>query len=1039
MALDTEIEKLFKTCTVDEVKQELNKIRNNIEKKKEDLRVMVGERYRDLIEAADTIQQMEGSCAGVCEKVATVQKLCSSLQHRGLIGFRTSPQHVQKSLSSSREQHSTEAQVKVVVLASTRVWSLLERRELLAATQLYLLTQHTHTALMLSHGPNKKSVASCYPVLARHWASVCQLPATITRLCQHTITTTTTTAEHTQHKVVCEAVVSLLLLQSDSVSAALHKVLQLLQHTLLHSLSNYTPQQTARPLVTAFASRLMDALTLLHAVFATDSSRVDGLSAVEACVLQVAASAPDTSADSNNTVAAAPHPVALLQETDAFLSLLPHALLQYRPRMSNSSSGGGDAGRLKDGELSSTVSAWLDAVVEAAKLHLHNLLRYCPSLQSVCVVRDSVWSVLDTRQHHNWHQVTTELGLGTWCVWHRVVRECVQARAQQLIKEQLSRAVTHTLDNITQLTHSITHDNRVSYEEGSGVVQFVWSEAAGDLPDKVGWLSAAQRTLQQAGGLAYKSYGYTGRTQAICGALDGQLAALRQDLEHMRCTDTDGREGAKQDYEDLLRLLQEQSDFVFASLLGGIEQLAEECSAEARKQSSTSTCGGHALDDDADEDTDAFDDIWDTTGTSDGGGSGGWPSQEEKMLLRQHQTVLVSLARLCHALTNICPNLQLCALATALLNPDTVRRVCLGLPVECSEGVWQQMEGRLQGATASFLQEFLVTLTTALSAAIMRGLLRSLQQDTTTAMLGSMAMCDSVEVCEEAAEGEEKVVSKLAVPSQPSPALYRALHTLCRCLNAATLHTLSRSFSSTVAGQVCRSVVLAYSKIVSVAVSVSNQQLALHLLFDLKFVAATMLPTDHSDKRLADELSSLQQQLESCVDPFDLSVFQTHLNARVRAAANRSQVILGAVFVRERQHPSCKVSSTTSNAGAVLPLVPVVDIPRFSNVPLPKSSSLASSRLTALVDGFSLGQDRVSGAGTLPHQVPQRATDEGLSIGVGSSSAATAAGGVSSSRSTSGAVSGSTLAASLPAGARSASAIFSAMSSSWFGGGSTSK
>lgn len=47
------------------------------------------ERYRDLIEAADTIQEMESSASGVSDEVANVQKLCSSLQHRGLIGFRT--------------------------------------------------------------------------------------------------------------------------------------------------------------------------------------------------------------------------------------------------------------------------------------------------------------------------------------------------------------------------------------------------------------------------------------------------------------------------------------------------------------------------------------------------------------------------------------------------------------------------------------------------------------------------------------------------------------------------------------------------------------------------------------------------------------------------------------------------------------------------------------------------------------------------------------------------------------------------------------
>jgi hypothetical protein len=42
------------------------------------------------------------------------------------------------------------AQIKVVVMASSRVWALLETEQLLPATLVYLFTQHAHTALILS-------------------------------------------------------------------------------------------------------------------------------------------------------------------------------------------------------------------------------------------------------------------------------------------------------------------------------------------------------------------------------------------------------------------------------------------------------------------------------------------------------------------------------------------------------------------------------------------------------------------------------------------------------------------------------------------------------------------------------------------------------------------------------------------------------------------------------------------------------------------------------------------------------------------------
>jgi hypothetical protein len=50
---------------------------------------------------------------------------------------------------------------------------------------------------------------------------------------------------------------------------------------------------------------------------------------------------------------------------------------------------------------------------------------------------------------------------------------------------------------------------------------------------------------------------------------------------------------------------------------------------------------------------------------SEGGGRG--------VSLSSHEVTCVSLARLMHAFSNNCTNLQLCAIATALTNPDTVR------------------------------------------------------------------------------------------------------------------------------------------------------------------------------------------------------------------------------------------------------------------------------------------------------------------------------------------------------------------------------
>ncbi|MPC59864.1 Conserved oligomeric Golgi complex subunit 1 [Portunus trituberculatus] len=93
MASEDEVTLLFEQHSITQVQELLNKTRADIECKKEDLRVMVGERYRDLIEAADTIAEMQNSAKAICNNIKTMEGLCESLQQRGLIGFKTQSTH----------------------------------------------------------------------------------------------------------------------------------------------------------------------------------------------------------------------------------------------------------------------------------------------------------------------------------------------------------------------------------------------------------------------------------------------------------------------------------------------------------------------------------------------------------------------------------------------------------------------------------------------------------------------------------------------------------------------------------------------------------------------------------------------------------------------------------------------------------------------------------------------------------------------------------------------------------------------------------
>lgn len=54
----------------------------------------IRERYRDLIEAADTIAEMEKTSESAVSKIANIVDTCRQLQEKYLIGFKMMPDKI---------------------------------------------------------------------------------------------------------------------------------------------------------------------------------------------------------------------------------------------------------------------------------------------------------------------------------------------------------------------------------------------------------------------------------------------------------------------------------------------------------------------------------------------------------------------------------------------------------------------------------------------------------------------------------------------------------------------------------------------------------------------------------------------------------------------------------------------------------------------------------------------------------------------------------------------------------------------------------
>lgn len=71
---------LFERYNTEQIRRIERKVRGEIEQKKEELRQMVGERYRDLIDAADTIGEMRQCSESVVLSIQDMHQYCHRLK-----------------------------------------------------------------------------------------------------------------------------------------------------------------------------------------------------------------------------------------------------------------------------------------------------------------------------------------------------------------------------------------------------------------------------------------------------------------------------------------------------------------------------------------------------------------------------------------------------------------------------------------------------------------------------------------------------------------------------------------------------------------------------------------------------------------------------------------------------------------------------------------------------------------------------------------------------------------------------------------------
>lgn len=448
-----EPDELFVRFTVGQVKALATKLRADADAKQEELRLMVGERYRDLLQASTSIIDMAASSQKVVDTLQEMRQTCSeqNISKVPVVSRTATETDVQLKTLQSLAAH-----MKLLLDCPEQFWKLLESKQYLDAAWLFLVARVVHHSLVseeeegvwTDHGID---VLEQFPLVQRQWDAINGFRAQISHKAIQSLREEMTTEETTY------AAISLFLLDSmslvDTLGVFLSQRTKAVQAFLSASKTSSTNVKgrvvisepngvTSKPgrkkTLRETKKILCEAISVLvgtvHAARSIYSAEAAKPSPIESILTKI-------QTDTQNSVISTAKILGKLPSASLLDLYLPPSIKSYAPYIDTT----GTSARLTGATVSSKLEKWFASNLANLSVQLDNWVGVLNNARDVDDIRSTALATGSLR-----HLSNEEQAMMTACVEEACSKRIVQlwGLAFQALHEEFAASLSKSLDLI---------------------------------------------------------------------------------------------------------------------------------------------------------------------------------------------------------------------------------------------------------------------------------------------------------------------------------------------------------------------------------------------------------------------------------------------------------------------------------------------------------------------------------------------------------------------------------------------------------------